>query len=134
MSTGIVCAESGSLQKMKDRWEKRHAQREEIREKIEGELKKQDAELEKVQSDLKSASSDKKIDALTAAVNTLIDQRREMHQTMETLGNKLKDKQGQFFKGENGGQQEGSTLPGNGSSSSGGAGSALPSPSPAQVH
>lgn len=132
MSTGMVfAAESGAVQNMKERWEKRQAQREEIREKIEGELKKQDAELDKVQSDLKSAPADKKLDALTAAVNVLIDQRREMHHTMETLGNKLKSarENGQLFKGNQ--PQNGSAFPeASPGGGNGGAGSAIPSPAP----
>lgn len=107
MSTGVIYAESGDskgFEKLKERWEKRHTEKEAMREKLESELKQQDAALEKVQGELKSASSgDKKIEALTAAVNTLIDQRREMHKRMENFGEKMRrhahDMKEKFQKG-----------------------------------
>ncbi len=97
---GMVYAETGTteshpgLQGLKERWSKRHQLRESFREKLEAELKSQDEALEKVQKDLKSATTeDKKIEALTAAVNTLIDQRREMHKRMEAFGEKMRQHQ-----------------------------------------
>jgi predicted nucleic acid-binding Zn-ribbon protein len=89
---GQAMAEMPRLEKIKERWEKRQADREEMREKIGAELKKQDTELEKVQSDLKSATGDKKLDALTAAVNTLIDQRKHMNKQMEQQLEKAKER------------------------------------------
>gem|GEM_PF-4303387 len=83
MVCGQAMAEQPRLEKIKERWEKRQADKEKFREHLTEELKKQDEELSKVQSDLKSASGEKKIDALTAAVNKLIDQRKEMNKQME---------------------------------------------------
>ncbi len=90
MVCGQAVAEHPRLEKIKERWEKRQAEKDQMREKIGAELKKQDAELEKVQENLKSASGEKKIDALTAAVNTLIKQRKEMNKQMETHLEKAK--------------------------------------------
>jgi CCR4-NOT transcriptional regulation complex NOT5 subunit len=89
---GQAMAETPRLEKIKERWEKRQGEKAEMREKLEAELKKQDTELEKVQSDLKSASGEKKIDALTAAVNTLIEQRRHINKQMEQHLEKAKER------------------------------------------
>lgn len=99
LSVGTVAqvqAESGlpGLEKIKERWEKRFSDRENLRDKIMSDLKQQDTELEKVQHDLKSATGEKKIDALAAAVNALIDQRMETNKRMLEHLEKASDKSG----------------------------------------
>jgi len=87
MSTSMAFGQAldhGRLNKLKEHRAERRAEREQWRQKLEGELKQQDAELDKVQADLNSATGEKKVDALAAAVNKLIDQRKKMHSEMES--------------------------------------------------
>jgi len=46
------------------------------------EQKAQDAEIEKLQAEMNAATGEKRIDAIVAVVNKLIEQRKTMHEKM----------------------------------------------------
>ena len=48
-------------------------------------LKDQDAELDKLVAEMNSASADKKLDAVSAVVTKLVEQRKAMHEQMQKM-------------------------------------------------
>ncbi len=84
LSAGTLCAQGmdgGKLGKMQER----QARREQIREKMRDQMKAQDAELDKAAAEMNAATGEKKVDAVAAAVNKLIEQRKAMHKELESL-------------------------------------------------
>jgi cell division protein FtsL len=53
-----------------------------MHEKMMEEQKKQDAEIDKLAAEMNAATGEKRVDAIVAVVNKLIEQRKEMHQEM----------------------------------------------------
>jgi hypothetical protein len=47
--------------------------------------KDQDAELDKLVAEMNSASADKKVDAIAAVLTKLVEQRKAMHEQMQTM-------------------------------------------------
>jgi hypothetical protein len=47
--------------------------------------KEQDAELDKLVAEMNSASADKKVDAIAAVLTKLVEQRKAMHEQMQTM-------------------------------------------------
>jgi uncharacterized coiled-coil protein SlyX len=66
-----------------------HAWMEEMHQKMEAEMKAEDAELDKLVSEMNTATGEKKVDAIAAVVNKLVEQRKTMHQKMETMTEKM---------------------------------------------
>ena len=79
------------------------------RQQMETQMKQQDAELEKLQQQIDSASGpQQKVDALSAAVKALIQQRKTMHEQFESIRERI--------QGGESNTQGGATLPGGASS------------------
>ena len=113
LSSGIVMARSPER-------ESRHERREEMRQwrqQMQEQVKAQDAELDKLQQQINSASGQQKVDALAAAVNALIQQRKQMHTQLESFRDRIEKE-----RGGGAGMPGGESSPGAGASP-GGAGS-----------
>jgi predicted phage gp36 major capsid-like protein len=65
--------------------QKKHREMMPRHEKMREEQKVQDAEIEKLQADMNAATGEKRIDAIVAVVNKLIEQRKTMHEKMAAL-------------------------------------------------
>ncbi len=62
-----------------------HAQMAEMHQKMDAEMKAQDAELDKLVAAMNSATGEKKVDAIAAVVNKLVEQRKAMHEKMGAM-------------------------------------------------
>jgi hypothetical protein len=62
----------------------KHRQMMPVHEKLEELQKTQDAELDKLAAEMNAATGEKRVDAIVAVVNKLIEQRKAMHAEMAT--------------------------------------------------
>jgi uncharacterized coiled-coil protein SlyX len=81
-------AQSQENQK-KGEWKGHHGWMAEMHQKMEAEMKTEDAELDKLVSEMNTATGEKKVDAIAAVVNKLVEQRKSMHEKMETMTEKM---------------------------------------------
>jgi uncharacterized coiled-coil protein SlyX len=82
-----------------------HAWMQEMHQKMEAEMKAEDAELDKLVSEMNTATGEKKVDAIAAVVNKLVEQRKAMHQKMETMTEKMGAKRRKWM------EEKGTTSP-----------------------
>jgi hypothetical protein len=88
LSTTAVLAQGRGSGKGSGAMQQRRAQMAEMHQKMESEMQKQDAELDKLVSEMNTAMGDKKVDAIAAVVNKLVEQRKAMHQQMAEMHEK----------------------------------------------
>jgi hypothetical protein len=78
--------EAGGM--MKDHHHRR-AMRQEMNQKWEAQMKTEDAELDKLVQQMNSATGQKKVDAIAALLNKLVEQHKMMHEKMEKRSEKM---------------------------------------------
>src|SRR5437762_174607 len=62
----------------------KHGEMMPVHEKLQELLKTQDAEIDKLAAEMNAATGEKRLDAVVAVVNKMIEQRKEMHAEMAT--------------------------------------------------
>ncbi len=75
----LFAQDTGPMQGMD---QKKHREMMPKHAKMMEEQKAQDAEIEKLQAEMNAATGEKRIDAIVAVVNKLIEQRKTMHEKM----------------------------------------------------
>jgi len=78
-SAALLAQEPGAMQGMD---KQKHREMMPMHEKMMDEQKKQDAEIDKLVAEMNAATGEKRVDAIVAVVNKLIEQRKAMHQEM----------------------------------------------------
>jgi hypothetical protein len=66
-----------------------HAMMEEMHQKWEAQMKAEDAELDKLVQQMNAATGEKKVDAMAAVLNKMIEQRKAMHEKMDNMREKM---------------------------------------------
>jgi hypothetical protein len=74
---------------MKDHHHHHHAMMEEMHQKWDEQMKAEDAELDKLVQQMNTATGQKKMDAMAAVLNKMIEQRKAMHEKMENWQEKM---------------------------------------------
>ncbi|MEI6350660.1 MAG: hypothetical protein WCP06_06090 [Verrucomicrobiota bacterium] len=92
MSSGMVFAQD----EMPGMMGRGRAEMMEWRKKMADEMKAQDAELDRLAAEMNAATGEKKVDAVAAVLNKMIEQRKAWHARMEQMHEKM---QGMMPKG-----------------------------------
>jgi cell division protein FtsL len=80
LQSATLCAqEPGSMQGMD---QQKHREMMPMHAKMMEEQKKQDAEIDKLRAEMNAASGEKRVDAIVAVLNKLIEQRKIMNENM----------------------------------------------------
>jgi hypothetical protein len=85
MTLGAMSAPAQNPDKMRQMDPKLHRELMPVHAKLLEEQKRQDAEMAKLLAEMNSATGERRIDALIAVVNKLIEQRRAMQERMGAL-------------------------------------------------
>ena len=80
---GLPVFAQGQEKENKGEWRGHRGMMQEMHQKMEAEMKANDAELDKLVSEMNAATGQKKVDAMAAVLNKLVEQRKAMEQQME---------------------------------------------------
>ena len=91
LSTGAVWAQDEGMGGMWQGMGKHRAEMVEMHKKIAEQLKTEDAELDKLAAEMNAATGEKKIDAIAAVVNKMVEQRKAWHAQMGAMHEKMQE-------------------------------------------
>ena len=90
ISAGAVFAQEGPTGPMQGMMGHGRGEMMEWKKKMAEEMKAQDAELDRLAAEMNAATGEKKVDAIAAVLNKMIEQRKAWHSRMEAMHEKMK--------------------------------------------